>query len=294
MKPSPFNYVSPDTLEEALRHLSGSRQGKVLAGGQSLLPKLISRQVGCDLLVDIKNIKGLDSIQIKDGHAVIGARVRQRDAELSSILQLHHPLMIHIISHIGCVAIRNKGTLIGSLCQGGTWGELPLLFTLLGGILVVHSLEGKRKIPAHRFFIADNCTVLTSKEIVTEAHFSLPPLSAHWGYCEYSYRTRDRALCLVGVVSQCDRHGRLVSINIAVGGVTAFPQRCRALELLLIGEIADKHLAEHAGYLATTQLRMIDDDKDVSVTYRHALLRTLLSRALTQSFSSSSLSELSR
>ncbi|MGQ8776500.1 FAD binding domain-containing protein [Serratia sp. NA_112.1] len=290
MKPSPFNYVAPDTLEEALIHLSGSDQGKILAGGQSLMPNVISRRVHCKLIIDINNIKQLDSIKITGEHAIIGATVRQRAAECHLLLQQRHPLMIHMLHHIGSAAIRNRGTLVGSLCQAESWGELPLLFILLGGKVVVQSLEGKRTIPAHQLFLPHHRTALTSKEIMTEAHFALPRASDHWGYCEYAHRSGDRALCLVGVVSQCDAQGRLVDIKIAVGGVTAFPQRFQTLERLLVGKSADKHLAEYAGTFAATQLPHLDDG-DVSMRYRCTLLRTLVSRALMQSFSAPSRAE---
>ncbi|CAI1947069.1 Carbon monoxide dehydrogenase medium chain [Serratia quinivorans] len=254
------------------------------------MPDIIARRVRCELLVDINNIRTLDSIKIKGGQAIIGATVRQRDAERHRLLHQRHPLMIHILHHIGSAAVRNRGTLVGSLCQAEAWGELPLLFTLLGGNIVVQSLEGNRTLSADHLFNPHNCPALSPKEIVTEAHFTLPRATDTWGYCEYAHRAGDRALGLVGVVSQCDSQRRLVDIKIAVGGLTAFPQRFQALECLLLGESADNHLAEYAGEFAATQLPL-RDDRDFSPSYRRTLLRTLVNRALRQSFSVSPLTE---
>ncbi|MFI8418301.1 FAD binding domain-containing protein [Serratia sp. NPDC078593] len=285
MKLAAFKYSAPDSLEEALGILSQSEAGKILAGGQSLLPQLISRQHDCDWLVDIQNISEFNTVEKKQGHIAIAAMTRQRDVELNSRIKQQHPLLCHMLGHIGSIAIRNRGTVVGSLCHGASWGEIPLLFVLLGGSLVVQSQQGKREIPADTLFISHNRTALAAKEMAIAAYFSLPNTEYYWGYCEYSQRAYDRALCLAAVTLRIDHRGRLADVRIAVGGVTAIPQRCGELETRLTGEIPAHALAVEAGRVAAIQTEVTDDGK-LATAYRRQLLSTLVCRALLQAFSS--------
>lgn len=286
MKIAPLKYIVPDTLEEALTTLSQSEAGKVLAGGQSLLPQLISRYLHCDWLVDIQNIPDCNVMQEKEGQVVICSMARQRDVELNTMVKKQLPLMNHLMSYIGSIAIRNRGTVVGSLCQGGAWAEIPLLFVLLGGTLVTQSLQGKRYIPAHQLFVSNNKTSLSSNEIATAACFPVPSSDYSWGYCEYSQRTNDRALCLAIVIVLIDCLGRVADIKIAIGGVTETPRRCHDLESALIGGSPEDSLALQAGQHAAMHVQLTDDTT-LATDYRRQLVSTLVCRALLQAFSAS-------
>ncbi|WP_447873262.1 FAD binding domain-containing protein [Serratia fonticola] len=286
MKLAPLKYIAPSTLEEAVKVLSQSESGKILAGGQSLLPQLISRHLHCDWLVDIQNIPDCNMIQEKEGQIVISSMARQRDVELNAMVKKQLPLMNHLLSYIGSIAIRNRGTIVGSICQGGTWAEIPLLFVLLGGTLVTQSLQGKRHIAAHELFISNNQTSLSSNEIATAACFPIPAPDYSWGYCEYSQRVNDRALCLAIVIVLIDSLGRVADIKIAIGGVTETPRRCHELENALIGGSPEDSLAVQAGQLAAIQVK-VADDTTLATDYRRQLVSTLVCRALLQAFNAS-------
>src|ERR1700745_3819363 len=184
MKPPLFRYEAPRTLRDAVAVLASDPDAMVLAGGQSLVPAMNFRVATPSLLVDIQHVEGLKGIAIEDDTIVIKAMTRHRELELHPEVRRVNPLIAETMPHVAHVPIRNRGTVVGSLCHADPSAELPLLFVLLGGTMVAHSPEGRREIPAAQFFESFLTTSRRQDEIVVEAHLPLLPAGAGWAFDE--------------------------------------------------------------------------------------------------------------
>jgi CO/xanthine dehydrogenase FAD-binding subunit len=192
MKPAPFHYERPGTVEEVVGILGEhGDEAKVLAGGQSLVPALNMRLVRPGVLVDINHVFGLDNVRTENGRLSVGASVRQADRRL-----LDHPLVADAIPLVGHFVTRNRGTVCGSIAHADPAGELPLCLTVLGGSVRAVSARGEREIAAQDFFVSHFTTTLAPDELLVEA--SWPRAEAGWGYgfCEFAQRRGDYGLAM--------------------------------------------------------------------------------------------------
>ncbi len=192
MKPPPFEYHAPATVEEAIGRLAELEDAKVLAGGQSLIPLLNFRLARPAHLVDINRVAGLDRIYERDGGVAVGALVRQADAERSQLLCAICPLVPQALRLVAHHVIRNRGTVVGSLAHADPAAELPAVLLALGGHVVARSLRGERVIPAPEFFRGVLECALEPDELAVEAWF--PRFEGPIGIEEVSRRHGDFAL----------------------------------------------------------------------------------------------------
>lgn len=214
MKPAAFDYVRPETVEEALAGLAEhSDDAKVLAGGQSLVPALNMRLVRPAVLVDMNRVCGLDNVGRENGSLVVEAMARQADLRL-----LEHPLLAQALPHVGHFVTRNRGTVGGSVAHADPAGELPVCLAAVGGSVRVRSVRGEREIAAGDFFHAPYTTSLEPDELVVETRW--PALGAGWGhaFCELAQRHGDYALAMAAAVA-----GANGELRVAVGSVTGHP-----------------------------------------------------------------------
>ena len=167
MKPAPFEYFRPDTLDEALALLAEHEDAKPLAGGQSLVPMLNFRLARPAALVDLAEIDGLAGVRVEDGALVVGAMTRQWDLEHSSDA---FPLLREALAHVGHTATRCRGTVGGSLAHADPTAELPVCALALGAELVT----SRRAIPAEEFFLSVFTTALEPDELLVEVRFPAP------------------------------------------------------------------------------------------------------------------------
>ncbi|HSI98487.1 MAG TPA: FAD binding domain-containing protein [Gaiellaceae bacterium] len=212
MKPAPFRYVRPESLEEALDALGREPDAKVLAGGQSLVPALNMRLVRPEVVVDINRIRGLDNVSEEGGALGVGATVRQADPRL-----LEHPLLAEALPHVGHFVTRNRGTVCGSIAHADSAAELPLCLTLLDGRVRVRSPRAEREIPAREFFVTHFTTTLEPDELVVETTWPAP--QEGWGYAfgELAQRHGDYALCMAAAAARGDE------LRVALGAVVDRP-----------------------------------------------------------------------
>ncbi|MCP9984157.1 FAD binding domain-containing protein [Actinomadura madurae] len=152
MKPPPFGYHAPATLAEALDALAAAPGGKVLAGGQSLIPLLNMRLAAPSDLVDINRVAGLDTVHVGDGGVRVGALARHARVERSAEAAAVQPLLGQALRHVAHPVIRNRGTVVGSLAHADPAAELPAVLAVLGGTVEAASARGRRTIPAAAFF----------------------------------------------------------------------------------------------------------------------------------------------
>jgi carbon-monoxide dehydrogenase medium subunit len=272
MKPAPFDYVRADSVEHAVAQLAaanGQGEGKVIAGGQSLMPLLALRLAQPSVLVDINRVPGLDAIATRPGGGLrIGALARHR----ALAAQDEHPLLAEAARWIGHAAIRTRGTLGGSLAHADPAAELPVVAAASGAVALVAGPDGRREVPAADLFAGALQTSLHDDELIEAVEFPPP---ARWGFAEFARRHGDFALVVVAV-AEVD-----ASLRLALGGVAATPVRSAAAEAVL----ADGRLSPaRIGEAAEAAAREIEPGGDIHATaaYRRQLTRVLVTRALTQ------------
>lgn len=284
MKPSLFGYRAPATLDEAIKLLASDADAAVLAGGQSLLPAMNFRLANPSLLVDIQHVAGLKGITVDKDVIVVRAMTRHRELELDADVRCANPLIAEAMRHVAHVPIRNRGTVVGSLCHADPSAEMPLLLVLLGGGVVAQGLSGRRTIAAEDFFRSFLTTARRPDEIVVEAHFPILPARAGWAFDEITRRHGDFALVGVGCVLSLDDQGRVSDVRLAACGIADKPVRLKAAEAALVGATlttADLDGAVKASLPAVTQ----SDEANASASYRRRALGTLIQRLVTKAAS---------
>ena len=277
MKPPLFAYRAPKTLDEAIKFLASDADAMVLAGGQSLMPAMNFRVASPSLLVDIQHVEGLRGITVANGVVVIKAMTRHRELELDPEVRRANPLVAEIMAHVAHVPIRNRGTVVGSLCHADPSAEMPLLFVLLDGTLVAKGPGGTREIPATDFFQSFLTTTRKQDEIVVEVRLPVLRPDAGWAFDEVTRRHGDYALVGVGCVLEVDDAGRAHGVRLAACGISDRPVRLKAAEAALDGTAlasADLDAAVRASVDAVTQA----DDMNTSMSYRRRVLGGLIRR----------------
>jgi len=279
MKPAPFDYVAPASLDEAVGAMAtGGGDAKVLAGGQSLIPMLALRLARPTLLVDINRLPGLDGIREASGLLEIGALVRQRALERWAATR--SPLFAEVLRHVAHPPIRNRGTVVGNVVHADPASELPAVLLCLEGVVVARGPRGERMIPADRFYRAPLTTALGPDELATAVRFTLPPPAAGWGFAEVSRRHGDFAL--VGAVAVVTRgpDGAVSRARLEFFGAGGTPTRALAAEQALAGQTATPALLEEAARAAAAALSP-DADIHATAAYRRQVAGTLAARTLT-------------
>ncbi|GHO84921.1 FAD binding domain-containing protein [Dictyobacter formicarum] len=281
MKPPHFQYCAPGVLDEALGLLAQcGTDAKVLAGGQSLIPLLNMRLSAPLYLVDINRVAALDYIAAGESYLSVGAIVRQRSVEQSTVVRQRHPLLIEVIEHIGHMQIRNRGTLAGSIAHADPAAELPALLSCLDGEVVARSSSGERVIKAGQFFTDYLTTALDAQEIVTEIRFPWLLPQAGWACIEFSRRAGDYALAGAIAVVIPTPKGTCLSARISYFGISTTPVRGYEIEHMLAGTSLDDAVLQAAAHAAE---RLVDDkfrDIHATSTYRRALTAEATKRAL--------------
>jgi carbon-monoxide dehydrogenase medium subunit len=274
-----FDYQSPSTLEEALGVLAErGDDAKVMAGGQSLIPLLKLRFSQPQLIVDIGRISGMADIRRDDGHMTIGALARHVDIERSKELAKLVPLMVEAVHWIADPLVRNRGTLVGSVCHAdpsGDWGSIMLA---LNAELVAQSSKGKRVIPVDGFFQGPFTTTLRADEVVTAIRIPVPAGSAGGSYHKLERKVGDFATVAVSVQLELD--GRKVKkAGIGLTSVGATNIKAKQAEQALVGqELSDKVIAE-AALLAAAAAGPKDDIRGTAA-YKKDVVRVFVQRGL--------------
>lgn len=277
MKPPLFRYEAPRTLRDAVAVLASDPDAMVLAGGQSLVPAMNFRVATPSLLVDIQHVEGLRGIAIEGDTIVIKAMTRHRELELDPEVRRVNPLIAETMQHVAHVPIRNRGTVVGSLCHADPSAEMPLLFVLLDGTLVATSPVGTRHIAAADFFQSFLTTSRRQDEIVVEARLPALPVGAGFAFDEVTRRHGDFALVGIGCVLSLDGSGRVQNIRLAACGISDRPVRLKAAEAALNGSLlaaGDLAAAARASADAVTQT----DDMNTSMSCRRRVLSGLIQR----------------
>ena len=205
MKPPPFGYSRPETVEEAVSVLAGrDPDGKVLAGGQSLLPLLNMRLATPGHLVDINRLSELSHVRVADGHVVIGALARHAEVLADQDVARAQPLIGQALALVAHQVIRNRGTTVGSIVHADPSGEMTAVLALLGGSVLLVSTSGERIVHAHEFFLGPLESDVRPDELATQVHIPVLPARAGTAFAEVSRRHGDYAVCGVAVLAELD------------------------------------------------------------------------------------------
>jgi carbon-monoxide dehydrogenase medium subunit len=273
MKPARFDYACPGTLDGALALLAEQGpEASILAGGQSLMPMLNLRMARPALLVDINRIPGLDAITMLDGVLTIGARARHADVLASPLVQQAAPLLTQALHHVAHPAIRNRGTLGGSLALADPAAEMPACVTCLGATLVLASASGERRVPAASFFLGVYATALEHGEMILRVE--IPAIRPGWihAFLEVSRRHGDYAMA--GLAMAIRHDGALVAeASIALCGVESATRRQTEAEAALVARGVDAACDRFAHLDAM-------GGAEITAAHRIHLARVLLRRAV--------------
>jgi carbon-monoxide dehydrogenase medium subunit len=276
VKPAPFAYARAKSVEHAIELLARpDGEARLLAGGQSLIATLNMRLSAPKLLIDLNSINGLAGITVNNGMVEIGALTRHAEAERSADIARHAPLIALAIPHIGHAAIRNRGTLGGSIAFADPAAELPACVLALGGELQITGPNGKRTVKADDFFKALFETALGPHDVLTTIRLPAAAKDSRVGFAEFARRHGDYAM--VGLAASAKANGKgLADVRLAYFGVGNTPIRAKKAEAALAGGNVDDAVKALAADLDPQ-----DDVQATGATKKH-LTGVLLRRVAKQ------------
>ena len=279
MKPAPFDYIAATSVDMAAAALAdGGDDAKIIAGGQSLVPLLNFRLLRPSILIDINRIESLAFISETATDIRVGALTRHYQLETSPVIARHLPVLSCAMTHVAHLAIRNRGTIGGSLAHGDPAAELPMMALLLDAELHIGSVSGARITAARDFFLEALTVDLNAGEIVTEIALPKLPPQTGWGFAEVSRRRGDFALA-AAAATLAVAAGAIVEARIALSGIGRTAVRAATAESLLVGHALEPPLVSQAIEAVRAAIEP-DTDLHASADYRRHLAGVLTGRAL--------------
>jgi carbon-monoxide dehydrogenase medium subunit len=280
MIPAAFDYIAPQSLDEAVRVLAvHGEEAKLLAGGHSLLPLLKLRLAAPKLLIDLTRVPGLGNLNQEGDKIVVGALATHYQIESSPLLKTRCPLLPQTARAIGDVQVRNRGTIGGSLTHADPSADWPAAILALGGELKLLGPKGERRLAAEHFFLGAMTTAIEPNEILTE--IQVPALARRWGsaYLKMAQQASGFAIVGVAVWLRIDTKGRCEDIGVGVTGLSEKPFRARPVEERLRGnKLSPKLIEESASQVAEGSDPL--EDLHASAKFRAHLARVYTGRAI--------------
>jgi aerobic carbon-monoxide dehydrogenase medium subunit len=280
MKPAAFRYHAPTTLDEAVATLAevARDDGRVLAGGQSLVPIMAFRLARPTHLVDINGVEGLGHIRATEKTLAIGACARHAAFYKPVVAGPLGKLLATVVQHIAHHPIRTRGTFCGSIAHADPASEWCAVAAALDARMVVRSLRGARTIAAKDYFAGIMTTTRDDDELLTEVQLPLLPADARVGFSEFNRRAGDFALAMA-VVTYRLKDGAIVEPRVAIGGAEARPRRLIEAEAQIAGRAPAPANFAAAAEAAADAIEPLDD-ANTTADYRRDLVRTMTRRAL--------------
>ena len=280
MKPAAFAYHAPTTVEDAIAILNevAPNDGRVLAGGQSLVPTMAFRMARPAHLVDINGITQLDKLTVVNDRLLIGACTRHAAFQRPVTDGPLGPLLSFVMRHIAHYPIRTRGTFCGSLAHADPASEWCLVAATLGAIITARSADGMRQLAAEDFFDWAMTTNLAENELLTEVSLPLLPPDTCFGFYEFSRRAGDYAIAM-SLVTYRLRDGLMIEPRVGVGGAEGRPRRLAEAEAALDGKAPGAEAFSAAGEAAAAAVDPMED-LQANAKFRRDLVRTVTRRAL--------------
>ncbi len=279
MKPAPFDYHAPDTIDGVLQLLTDLDDAKVLAGGQSFIPLLAMRLAVFEHVVDLRRVEELRGIDVRDGAVWIGASTTQATVERDTDVARLVPLLARAVPLIGHFQIRNRGTIGGSLAHADPASELPAVALALDAEFEAVSPRGRRVIPAVEFFTGTWSTALDDDEILARVGFPIWTGRCGFAIEEVARRHGDFAIAGAGVAVEVDGGGTVTRCAIGLFGMGSTPVRGTTAEESVLGVRAGDVDAATLGRSAVDDLTSIPYDLNGSADYRRRVGATVVARA---------------
>lgn len=280
MKPSPFTYHRPRSVTEAVEMLAElGDEGKVLAGGQSLVPLMSMRLAAPANLVDINHLPELDSVEVTETHVRVGAMARHSRLERDETAHAAIPLLRQGLTNVAHPTIRNRGTTVGSLVHADPAAEMPAVLALLGGEVELRGTDGERAVSADSFFVGPMESAVRSGELAVAASFRRPPAGSGSAFVELARRHGDYAMCGVGALVTTDADEALTVARVVLISVGDGP---------VVVDVTPAVTGSGGGFNPETLRDLvdgpIDPESDIHATadYRRHLAHVLTARALDQ------------
>lgn len=280
MKPAAFVYHAPKSLDEALAKLAevAPQDGRILAGGQSLIPAMAFRLARPEHLVDINAVPDLNRIAVQGGTLSIGATVRHAAFQTPVADGPLGRLLTTVVRHIAHYPVRTRGTFCGSLAHADPASEWCLVAATLNAEIVARSLRGARTIAVSYYFQGIMATALEPDELITEVRLPLLPDDTVFGFYEFSRRAGDYAIGMALVTYRLEG-GRIAEPRIGIGGIESAPRRIAAAEAALQGQAPSAAVFERAAEAVAAAVDPIEDAQ-TPADYRRDLSRVVTMRAL--------------
>jgi aerobic carbon-monoxide dehydrogenase medium subunit len=280
MKPASFTYHAPTSVDEAVMLLAkwGPQDGRILAGGQSLVPTMALRMARPAHLIDINGIAELDGMAVIDGVLRIDACVRHAAFDTGALPGPAGALLRKVVRHIAHYPIRTRGTFCGSVANADPASEWCCVMAALGGVVVLRSRRGIRRLHTHEFFQGIMATALQEDELIVGAELPLLADDTRTGFEEFSRRKGDFAIAMALVSYRLDS-GVMVEPRLAIGGAEPFPRRVTSAEDVLRGRAPGADVFAEAAKAVAAAIDPMEDINNTAA-YRRGLVRTLVQRAL--------------
>lgn len=282
MKPAPFQFFAPRSLEETLSLLQQYGENcRILAGGQSLVPLLNLRMLQPEVLISINDCRELSYLRDEGSEIVCGALTRQIEVERSPLVQRDCPLLSMAAQHIGGLANRNRGTVCGSLAHADPLAELPAVALALDATFVVNGSRGRRNVAASEFFVSELTTCIEPGEMLEQVRFPKKKRSEVAAFVEIGNRRHGFALAGIAMQLDLDANATCAGARIAAMGAGSVAARLSNAEAALKGRRLDSSVINEA---AAAAFEEVDPPSDIhaDAVHRKHLAKTLLSRAGTK------------
>ena len=280
MFPANFGYVAPRSLDEALHLLQQhGEDGKLLAGGHSLLPAMKLRLASPRTLIDLGTVPGLSGVRLEGNRLMIGALTVHADIGSSDLVRKHFPGLVDAASVIGDVQVRNRGTIGGSVAHADPAADFPVILTALNASFVLHSSGGNRTVTADEFFTDYFTTAMLPSEILTEILVPLAPAGSGTAYQKLAHPASGYVVVSAGAMITRQQSGSCAAARIAIGGLGSGPIRASTCETELQGKALDPELIKTAAAKAAAEADP-DDDIYASAEYKRHMATVLARRAI--------------
>jgi aerobic carbon-monoxide dehydrogenase medium subunit len=280
VKARAFSYVRPTTVESALDAYSESGDASYIAGGQSLVPALAMRLQAPSLLIDISHIESMKGVSFGDGWLRIGALTRHFETQSDPLIRQHAPLLSEAAPYVAHPAIRNKGTLGGSVALADPASEFPAMMLALGAEMEIVGPSGSRRVPADDYFLDLYQTAVEPGELLVALHVPSVRPDQRWAFDELARRRGDYAIVGAGVIASFNEE-TVGDIRIVFLSVGSTPIRAKVAEAALIGGVLSGAAVHRAQAALETDLDP-PDDKHLTASMRKHLARVLLGRLLSR------------
>ena len=289
MFPASFGYVAARSVEDALDLMAKhGEDGKLLAGGHSLIPAMKLRLQSPRTLIDLGTVTGLRGIRLDHNELVIGALTVHSDVATSDLVRKHLPGLAEAASLIGDMQVRNRGTIGGSVAHADPGADFPVILTALNAAFVVQSTAGTRIISVDDFFTDFFTTAMSANEILTEIHVPLPGAASGSAYTKLPHPASGYIVVSAGALITRQASGTCTASRIAIGGLGSGPLRAIATEMELQGKPLTPQLITSAAAKAADESDPVDDPyasadykKYVATVYARKAIETAVQRAAT-------------